>query len=249
MNRTQFYTLFRALHKKNEAITASEYRRAIRKDLQALQAETLGALVLTPLDNFREVRKDRFKKNGLQFGNFVYNNLTKDKQKRFNPVFSQAWADFILVNFDKQVGSQITLLKRTIVDEVSKAVNKNISEGDTLVNLTNEIEKVVNSNSFYKWQAERIARTETTTAMEMASNVSANESGLVLEKVWLSAGDGNERESHRELNGTTVGQNETFPNGLAFAGDPSGDPEEIINCRCTIQYVPKLDNNGQIILA
>jgi len=36
--------------------------------------------------------------------------------------------------------------------------------------------------------------------------------------------------------------NETFSNGLEVPGDPNGESEEIINCRCTVGYISKEDS-------
>lgn len=53
---------------------------------------------------------------------------------------------------------------------------------------------------------------------------------------WQAANDERTRESHRRADGQTVPLNEPFTVGSAsldFPGDPSGPPEETINCRCT----------------
>jgi len=105
----------------------------------------------------------------------------------------------------------------------------------------------VNSPKFYKWQALRIARTETTIAMNTATNQAGIDSGVLIKKEWISAGDGNERPSHRELNGDSVELGQQFSNGLMYPGDPSGAADEIINCRCTFLQVPVRDKNGDII--
>lgn len=42
------------------------------------------------------------------------------------------------------------------------------------------------------------------------------------------------RESHRELDGVRVDNDEEFLPNLKYPGDPEGDPEEIYNCRCRI---------------
>ena len=60
------------------------------------------------------------------------------------------------------------------------------------------------------------------------------ESDRVEKKEWLATMDDRTRESHADLNGEVRELDKDFSNGLAYPGEPSGDPEEIINCRCTI---------------
>ena len=42
------------------------------------------------------------------------------------------------------------------------------------------------------------------------------------------------RDTHAELNGTIIGLQERFSNGLLYPGDPSGPAKEIINYRCVL---------------
>lgn len=52
-------------------------------------------------------------------------------------------------------------------------------------------------------------------------------------KQWDAALDSRTRDSHARLDGEIRELDEKFSNGLMFPGDPSGRPEEVINCRCT----------------
>jgi 2'-5' RNA ligase len=52
---------------------------------------------------------------------------------------------------------------------------------------------------------------------------------------WQAANDERTRETHRRADGQEVALNEPFRVGRAsldFPGDPSGPPDEVINCRC-----------------
>ena len=63
------------------------------------------------------------------------------------------------------------------------------------------------------------------------------ESGTDMVKVWLATEDSRTRPSHREADGQRVPMGANFIVGghsLAFPGDPSGPPGEIIQCRCTM---------------
>jgi hypothetical protein len=62
---------------------------------------------------------------------------------------------------------------------------------------------------------------------------------LALNKEWLTQRDGKVRGSHRIADGQKKGLREPFFVGgeyLKKPGDPSGSPENVINCRCFIGY-------------
>ena len=65
----------------------------------------------------------------------------------------------------------------------------------------------------------------------------AEEMGVKVQKRWMATLDNRTRDSHAELDGETVDVDEKFSNGLMYPGDPSGDPSEVYNCRCTLVYV------------
>ena len=91
---------------------------------------------------------------------------------------------------------------------------------------------------------ERIARTEVHNAAGQAAHVSATVSGLEVVKEWASTDDARTRDSHREANGQRREMDQPFDVGddkLAFPGDPSGSPEEVINCRCVALYHPRIN--------
>lgn len=62
----------------------------------------------------------------------------------------------------------------------------------------------------------------------------AEADGIILQKEWLATNDGRTRHSHAMLDGDIVDQDKKFDNGLMYPGDPSGRPEEVYNCRCTL---------------
>ena len=84
-------------------------------------------------------------------------------------------------------------------------------------------------------RARRIARTETTIALNQGANFAYEQSGVVEGKSWLTAGDENVRESHvaAEAQGV-IPIDERFGNGLMFPGDPEGAVSELVNCRCSL---------------
>lgn len=94
------------------------------------------------------------------------------------------------------------------------------------------------------YERERIARTEMHKAAERGSYQGAKQSGLELEKSWLAALDGRERETHREAHfryqDNPIALDAYFEVGADRMREPGGGslPEEVINCRCTTLYLP-----------
>ena len=93
----------------------------------------------------------------------------------------------------------------------------------------------------------RYARTMTTAAENAGRTDSykrAESMGIELEQQWLATLDNRTREEHREMDGEHVKIGEKFSNGLEYPGDPSGDPGEVWNCRCTL--IPMLTGIDEI---
>ena len=89
------------------------------------------------------------------------------------------------------------------------------------------------------WQGERIARTETIGAQNLASGAASEELGLPVE--WIATLDDRVRDSHAGLHGKVKEPGGVFSNGLHWPGDAGGAAEEVINCRCTVAAIPPED--------
>lgn len=105
-------------------------------------------------------------------------------------------------------------------------------------------------NRALRYRGEAIGRTEAMASLHAAQDeaiVQAVVKGAITEKqtsfVWRTARDKRVRDSHRAMDGQVAkfGQPFTTGNGakLMHPGDPSGPPEEVINCRCWRE--PKID--------
>ncbi len=102
-------------------------------------------------------------------------------------------------------------------------------------------------NRALRWRGQNIARTETLRAVN-AGRYEAYEqaiaSGRVAEqnirRTWNSARDKRVRDTHKELDGQTVGMRESFqsPSGaqLRYPCDPSAPLSETAQCRCNVTY-------------
>ena len=99
-------------------------------------------------------------------------------------------------------------------------------------------------NSYEKYRAPLIARTETTAASNYADLDAVREAGLEsrLKKAWLSSRDGIERETHAAADAqyyNGIALSDSFQVGSDSMESPGAGSVagENINCRCTLLYI------------
>lgn len=210
---------------------------------------------------------DAYLSVGITHGKKVGKGINKEI-KEFNPIAFETEYQRNLYNWIlENVGQSIVSIHDTFKQHIVQIIANGIKEGLTIEQISSKMVKLINNRSFYRWQALRIARTETTAAANHAAMVSGNVSGIVLEKVWISGTDDRTRRiprdafDHLHMNGKKVDKDKPFevPNKLGFIEllpypgskkTQSGaitNAADVINCRCTAALVPKRDSNGRIV--
>lgn len=119
----------------------------------------------------------------------------------------------------------------------TSAITQGILQGEPVPDVA---QRLVNVSAMDFSAAERAARTALTCAENKGRQYSyeqAKAKGIRGQKEWQATLDGRTRDTHRELDGVRVDITDKFPNGLEEPGDPAGDPEEVWNCRCTMDLV------------
>ena len=100
--------------------------------------------------------------------------------------------------------------------------------------------RIMNVQEMNKTQAIRSARTIVTGAENKGRQDSykrAEEDGIIMKREWIATNDGRTRHWHAELDGVEVDVDEPWVNEfgeLMFPGDPSADPANTYNCRCSM---------------
>lgn len=139
----------------------------------------------------------------------------------------------ILVN--EQIGNMIKDISKTTRAQVKESIRMGLAEGESVGQIQRTL---VQSKTFSPARALTIARTESTRAVSAGSLQAMKEAearGVRMQKQWISARDGNERDSHMDLDGKAVNINENFTsiNGNSGPGPGQlGAAEDDINCRC-----------------
>ena len=100
--------------------------------------------------------------------------------------------------------------------------------------------RIVNVQEMNKTQAIRSARTIVTGAENKGRQDSykrAEKDGIVMKREWIATNDSRTRHWHAELDGVEVDIDEPWVNDfgeIMFPGDPSADPANTYNCRCSM---------------
>lgn len=184
----------------------------------------------------------------------IYTTLIKPQYKRS---LIKAEIDFetIILNWlNSNAGLRIVSVHQTLIDSIIAVIADGYANNLSVADITRNLQ---NKFGWYKAQALRIARTETTTATNYATGLAAENSKYELEKTWISVQDNRTRRppksmfDHLDMNGVKVDANKPFFVGgeeIMFPGDPNGMSGNIINCRCKVVYTIKEDEDGLPIL-
>lgn len=124
-------------------------------------------------------------------------------------------------------------------ERIRRSLAQGLVRGDSFPKMAREIREVIDGTAA---DAMRITRTEGLRAMtqgELLTYDRAEEAGIEGRKVWVASLDDRTRQSHRDMDGRIADDDGRFtlPSGVHTDGPRlSGEPEEDINCRCTLIY-------------
>lgn len=200
-------------------------------------------------EQIKEMFIDLYKTVGYDYNKRIKKEIEKTTK---NVLFSDSFLQDILVFLSGEGGAKIVSVRGTLIEDIIKAIETKLKDDTSLIALQDAIFEIVQqSQQFYKWQALRIARTETTFASAFAAMRAASQSNFEMTKEWVAAKDDRTRKDHRLENGQIVDFNEPFimndGTQMQYPGDPKGTAAQVINCRCTIAFKAKKDKDGNII--
>jgi hypothetical protein len=180
----------------------------------------------------------------------LYANLVKPQFKRS---LIKAEIDFntiIMQWLNDTAGLRIVSVHQTLIDSIIQVIangyENNLSVADITRNLQNKF-------GWYKAQALRIARTETTTGTNYATVLASEQSEYELEKTWISVQDNRTRRppnsvyDHLDMNNVKVDADKPFFTSgeeIMYPGDPKAKAGNVINCRCKVVFTIKEDVDG-----
>lgn len=145
------------------------------------------------------------------------------------------WADRILQWVATWAAQKIVGIEDATKQRIAAVIKQGLDADEGTAKIAKRIREEY--EDFSRYRSFVIARTEVGAASGFASHESAKQTGLQLKKQWVSSRDDRVRESHMEMDGEEREMDESYSNGCMFPSDPSGPPEEVIQCRCTEAYL------------
>lgn len=151
-----------------------------------------------------------------------------------------------VVRYLAEVRNRLVRVPEEVYDLVAGQMSTGINLGEGIPKLAQRVDNVLSTKDQERWpnRAIVIARTESLSALNAgrydAFRAVAEETGEDLELFWLATSDSRTRPTHRAAEGQRVPVGSPFNVGgfdLRFPGDPSGPPQETIQCRCVTLLV------------
>ena len=213
--------------------------------------------LLTDVDNPEVIlpnsNKDKLNNTILQLYKDVgineYNNfdsylIKAIKRNELQDIYIQELENYVVQNAAIKVVWVEETTKRIMLRWIREDIKEGVNQGLGISDIARNIEKTL--NSLYvanaKKRALTIAQTEVIGASNLGSFMAAKQLDIPTKKRWIQAPAGvNKTERHRLLIIKDVDLNEPFDvdgEYLMFPGDPNGSAKNIINCKCTIGYIP-----------
>ena len=229
------------------------------------------------LQAYRIVRRNVLKiTNGIKFDNMTigtYNQLINANvtEKQIKEMYKEIYTTLIApqykrtektikvdIDFEKIIsdwlntnaGLRIVSVHQTLIESIINVIQQGYNDNISVADITRNLQRKF---GWYKYQALRIARTETTTATNYATVLASESSEYELQKMWISSQDNRTRRppnsiyDHLDMNGVIVDADKPFflsGEELMFPGAPNGKAGNIINCRCKIVFTIKEDADG-----
>ena len=222
-------------------------RRNVLKIVNAIPFGNMSKLTFEALiySNVRQSDiKAMYKELYSTLGNPHYKRIAKTVKTEID------FESIIMQWLNTNAGIRIVSVHQTLIESIINVIQQGYDDNISVADITKNLQKKF---GWYKMQALRIARTETTTATNLATTLAAQNSPYQLEKTWISSQDNRTRRppkspfDHLDMNGVKVDEFRPFfvsGQELYYPGDPNGTAGNIINCRCKLVFTIKEDEDG-----
>ena len=188
MNYEQLLNEFSKAHSIYEAMALRILIKELRKMFKRINFnnlsfdDALNSAIIQLTVNPLELKKILYKIDytiGIDWGTKQGKKLAKKitlemANGSIYPFYSTQFRDKVIDYYNQYGGQNIKSISDTMVKSVVEEIKAGTYQLETVEQMAERIEKTVNNPKFYKWQALRIARTETTFAMNSASSLTVS---------------------------------------------------------------------------
>lgn len=270
MNPRQTWQVFNSFQQKIEAKFIRPVLKPMQKSVNAFVAAGMPINGINEYINFAPelmpILNNLYYQSGYGYGWAVYKDIVKQKSAAIKYETKAAY-DLTPNEIALQVMNELRMsllvnvhgIEQSVKERILYLIEQGIIQGqgfEETARLVSEVADIVRSR--------RIVRTESVKAANLAGYTGAQNTGLAMNKRWVSARDNrvrgnpggkypNAQFDHWDANGQVVPLDAHFIIGgrstepLLYPGDPKGSPADIINCRCVASWIPLRDANGRVI--
>ena len=209
--------------------------------------------------------RDIYSGVGLYFANKTIHDLHQSVKAGFG--FNEEFLREILVYFSRYLLNKAILpISETTKNQILDVLNQGILNGWG----AEKIADILESPELTLWRARLIVRTESNKAMNYGQLLGESKSEWESTKTWIAANDHRTRHSHRVVDDMTVDFKDRFmvpifksvggvrgkTKGIEMQvgvdlmtgpGDVHASAGNVCNCRCTLAFKAKRDENGRLI--
>lgn len=213
-------------------------------------------------EKMANVLRELYVEAGVLFGNASYRassvmSKKSDDPNGINDELARKMSEFLLL-FGLQLSAFITETTKKRISFLILVGQRNGLDGRAIADsIDNDIEIGLTLN-----RSKRIARTETMRASNYAAYIAAQEHPYFVDKIWISTRDAKTRRipknyyDHWDMDGQMSKLEEPFVSRdlggrvimAQFPGDPRTPKGFSIGCRCTVAFIPRRDDDGNLVM-
>lgn len=204
------------------------HHKRIRKEVEKTSED--AAVIGFSGIQYQTEMKDKIK---IPLSAMALSALHKDyKKKNIKEYATRALSD------GKNYNDRLRRNHGQLIIELTGKVGRGVTEAEGWIKLDKELKKSVKkievkTINIQEVEAERIKEEAAADAVKELKKV-----GIIKFKTWESRGDSRVRDTHADLHGTTIEENDYFKTVNGVAGGPRrfGIAAEDINCRCRLHW-------------
>lgn len=249
--REHLKAVFAALHRQIKPVVSKLRRDGIEAAINSLDTVDINTHVAPPI-------RDIYKTVGLYFANKTIHDLRQSiKEQKAGFGFNEEFIREILAYFSRYLLNKAVLpISETTKNQILQIISEGVQQGWG----ADRIAMALGSPELLLWRARLIVRTESNKAMNFGQQLGEAKSEWESTKTWIAANDHRTRHSHRLVDDVTVDFRERFlvpiykgtkpqfqvgVDLMTGPGDVHASAGNVCNCRCTLAFKAKRDENGR----